>query len=199
MLFCLGKTARGLFVFGFYERYKYTLCVITIAPERAVRKMSVRPRHAGMVKELFETREKIETIYKVTVGKNFNKKTLEVFPQTIKRLRDINVYLLEPDELAESIREEFRRSDERVKDETARVIYEFNITEDGEKFKIDITVIIGNHTFMSEGYYMPIPDEDLKTQLKYALKIMELDKMIDDLFELLNLYRINEELEEEDD
>ena len=148
-----------------------------------------------MVKELVEnTSEKVETVYRVTVGKDFEKKTLEVFPETIKRLLDLNVYLLSPEELVEAIKEEFRRAGRNV-DGVARVIYEFNISEDAEKYKIDITVFIGDNDFSSVGTYMPIPDEDIKTQLKYALKIMEQDRMIDDLFELLSFCRMNEELE----
>ena len=163
-----------------------------------MRRMSQIPRHSGMVKELVEKpNETTEAIYKVTVGKNFDKKTLEVFPETIKRMLDLDVYLLRPEELAEAIREEFRRAGKNV-DGTARVIYEFNITEDAERYKVDITVFIGNNVFSSVGTHIPIPDKETKTQLKYALKIMEQDKMIDDLFEVLNLYRINEQKEEDE-
>jgi hypothetical protein len=150
-----------------------------------------------MVKELVESTGEVETVYKVTVGKDFNKRTLEVFPHTIKRLLDLNVYLLRPEELAEAIREEFRRAGRNV-DGVTRVIYEFNITEDAEKYKVDITVFVGNNVFSSVGTHIPIPDEDVKTQLKYALKIMEQDKMIDDLFELLNLYRLDERKEDDE-
>jgi len=53
-------------------------------------------------------------------------------------------------------------------------------------------------TFLSIGMPKPLEDAELKTQLKYALKLRDLYRMIDDAFEVIELLRMNEWIEEDD-
>jgi hypothetical protein len=132
--------------------------------------------------------KKLSVIYKVTIGAKST--PLEVFPETLEELINREIYLPDPVELSEAIKQQFK------KDEEARVTYEFNISHDLESYRVIITINVGNDIWIHETSMKNLIPE-LKTQLKYAVKIMELDKMIDDLFELLNLYRINEEPEDD--
>jgi hypothetical protein len=161
---------------------------MSIAPERGVRKMS-QTKHSGMITEKIERRENIEVIYKITIGRETT--GLVVFPETLEKLIKKEV-LHEPAELVDIASNQLK-----VKSEKARIIYEFNVSPSLESYRVIESVLLNNHIWICDNFFREINDPELKTELKYAMKIKELDKMIDDLFELLNLYRMNEEQEDD--
>jgi hypothetical protein len=152
----------------------------------------MRPRHAGFIIELRKTLEdgdkKIEVFYSI---KTTSRKPIEVLPETLERIIE-TAKLPEPKQLVEKTMKKLN-----LNSDDPRVNYEFLIDEDAESYKVNTAVTIGNHTFLSIGTPKPITDTELRIQLRYALKILEEDKMIDDLFENLELCRMNEEEDDE--
>jgi hypothetical protein len=69
--------------------------------------------------------------------------------------------------------------------------YDFLVDDDVQSYQVNIDVNVGIHSFVDVGTPKPIEDVELKTQLKYAMEIKELDKMIDDAFEVIELLTKN--------
>ena len=73
--------------------------------------MSVR--HAGMVKEIVENpNEKVEVTYMIMVIDE----PLEVFPESIEKMKGLDECLTEPIKFAESVREIVKKDDEKAEE-----------------------------------------------------------------------------------
>ena len=77
------------------------------------------------------------------------------------------------------------------------MFYGLIVSQDAESYWILRSVTIGNYRWLHQTAPKELNDTELKIQLKYALKIRELDKMLDDCNKKLEQYRINKEREED--
>jgi len=153
----------------------------------------MRPRHTGFIVEkkemIQEGNRKISVFYSI---KTMSHTTIEVLPETLERMIK-TAQLPDPKQLVEDA---MKKVDLNDKEPTVR--YDFLIDEDIQSYKVNIAVNVGMHTFLSIGTPKPLEDAELKTQLKYALKLRDLYRMIDDAFEVIELLRMNEWIEEDD-
>lgn len=160
-------------------------------PARGVRKMVLRPRDQDFIVEEEETirdgDREISLFYFITTRDN---KTIEVFPETLEEMKKLE-RLPDPQQLVKEIEERIN-----LRDNKPKVLLKFSIDHYVETYKLNVSVIIRNYITTATEKEGKIPQQ-LRTQLKYALKIMELYREIDDLFELLELSRMSEEQEED--
>ncbi|MCI4407857.1 MAG: hypothetical protein JHC26_02105 [Thermofilum sp.] len=152
--------------------------------------------HTGMVKELIEKpSEKIEATYRIVVIDQNNDDPLSVFPETIERMRRLEADLTEPISFAEGVRKMVKQDDARAEYEKARAFFVFAITPDAEQYLVLRYTIICGYRALHQTALTPLNDAELKTQLKYALKIRELEKALNDCNKKLEQQGINKEQE----
>ncbi|MCI4408997.1 MAG: hypothetical protein JHC26_07885 [Thermofilum sp.] len=147
-----------------------------------------------MVKEIVERpSEKVEATYRIMVFEE--DEPLSVFPETIEKMRRLEAGLTEPVRFAEAVREMVKQDDARAENEKARAFFVFAITPDAEQYSVLRYTIICRYRFSQQTQLTPLNDAELKTQLKYALKIRELEKALNDCNKKPEQQGINKEQE----